>query len=248
MPLPSFKHNGNLLKYTFSLQYDFQNQPIYIGEGDLHDPKFDYTKNVIPFVLKNATSVVAGHCEYSFVLYASETYKSEALTTTPLLFTIVVAVVFIVVVLTFFVYDLFVQRRNSKVIDAATKSNAILSSLFPKNVRARLFEQEQQKAQLKKNGGLGMNAMNVAGKTRLRSFLDDGSKHPNSDLADDVGFVGAPIADLFPDCTVLFADIAGFTAWSSVREPAQVFSLLETLYSAFDGIGKFILFRCVSLP
>jgi class 3 adenylate cyclase len=33
-------------------------------------------------------------------------------------------------------------------------------------------------------------------------------------------------------------DIAGFTAWSSVREPSQVFILLETLYRAFDMIAK----------
>jgi Adenylate and Guanylate cyclase catalytic domain len=30
----------------------------------------------------------------------------------------------------------------------------------------------------------------------------------------------------------------GFTAWSSMREPAQVFTLLETLYSAFDELAK----------
>lgn len=29
-----------------------------------------------------------------------------------------------------------------------------------------------------------------------------------------------------------------FTAWSSAREPVQVFTLLETLYSAFDDIAK----------
>ena len=32
-------------------------------------------------------------------------------------------------------------------------------------------------------------------------------------------------------------DIAGFTAWSSVRDPAQVFILLETIYAAFDKIA-----------
>ena len=32
----------------------------------------------------------------------------------------------------------------------------------------------------------------------------------------------------------MFADIVGFTAWSSVREPDQVFTLLETVYAAFD--------------
>lgn len=37
---------------------------------------------------------------------------------------------------------------------------------------------------------------------------------------------------------VQFADIAGFTAWSSVREPAQVFILLETIYQSFDQIAK----------
>jgi class 3 adenylate cyclase len=35
----------------------------------------------------------------------------------------------------------------------------------------------------------------------------------------------------------MFADIVGFTAWSSVREPSQVFTLLETVYRAFDLIA-----------
>ena len=48
----------------------------------------------------------------------------------------------------------------------------------------------------------------------------------------------APIADFFPSCTVIFMDLAGFTSWSSTRDPAQVFTLLETLYSAFDQIAQ----------
>jgi len=36
----------------------------------------------------------------------------------------------------------------------------------------------------------------------------------------------------------MFADIAGFTAWSSLREPSQVFFLLESVYNAFDKIAK----------
>eukprot|EP00934_Nitzschia_sp_Nitz4_P002225 Nitzschia sp. Nitz4//scaffold55_size114948//37568//41472//NITZ4_003894-RA/size114948-augustus-gene-0.69-mRNA-1//-1//CDS//3329554509//2225//frame0 len=47
-----------------------------------------------------------------------------------------------------------------------------------------------------------------------------------------------PLADLFLECTIMFADIAGFTAWSSMREPSQVFTILETLYGAFDQIAK----------
>jgi class 3 adenylate cyclase len=35
----------------------------------------------------------------------------------------------------------------------------------------------------------------------------------------------------------MFADVEGFTAWSSIREPSQVFALLETLYAAFDRVA-----------
>ena len=31
---------------------------------------------------------------------------------------------------------------------------------------------------------------------------------------------------------------AGFTSWSSLREPVDVFMLLETLYSEYDKIAK----------
>jgi Adenylate and Guanylate cyclase catalytic domain len=53
-----------------------------------------------------------------------------------------------------------------------------------------------------------------------------------------VAYSSKPIADLFTETTILFADIAGFSAWSSVREPSQVFVLLETLFRAFDEIAK----------
>ena len=36
---------------------------------------------------------------------------------------------------------------------------------------------------------------------------------------------------------VINTDISGFTAWSSQREPPQVFALLETIYGAFDKIA-----------
>jgi len=48
---------------------------------------------------------------------------------------------------------------------------------------------------------------------------------------------GNVIASFFPATTVMFADIAGFTAWSSTRDPEQVFRLLETVYGAMDEIA-----------
>ena len=48
----------------------------------------------------------------------------------------------------------------------------------------------------------------------------------------------AIIADLYPEATVLFADLQGFTNWSAHRDPKDVFLLLQTLYEAFDAIAK----------
>ena len=43
-----------------------------------------------------------------------------------------------------------------------------------------------------------------------------------------------------PECIAarLFGIVIGFTAWSSAREPSQVFVLLETVYRAFDMAAK----------
>ena len=95
-------------------------------------------------------------------------------------------------------------------------------------------------------------------KGNLKAYLNNGEQQSTL----------KPLADLFLETTVLFADISGessapprvqhccvvllllrqyanshtlptgFTAWSSVREPTQVFILLETLYQAFDAIAK----------
>lgn len=35
-----------------------------------------------------------------------------------------------------------------------------------------------------------------------------------------------------------FADIVGFTAWSSSREPTQVFTLLQAVYQEFDKAAR----------
>ena len=46
-----------------------------------------------------------------------------------------------------------------------------------------------------------------------------------------------PIADSLSCATVMFADISGFTSWSSNRNPVDVFQLLELLFKEFDIVG-----------
>jgi Adenylate and Guanylate cyclase catalytic domain len=82
-----------------------------------------------------------------------------------------------------------------------------------------------------------------ARKTSLPSMMRDDEESPpiisppNNNSNVQV-YDTKPIADVFPSATVIFGDLVGFTAWSSVRQPTEVFILLETLYNAFDQTAR----------
>jgi class 3 adenylate cyclase len=54
-------------------------------------------------------------------------------------------------------------------------------------------------------------------------------------IANELRQTDRMIANRHPEVTVLFADIAGFTPWSSAQEPEVVVSLLEKIFSRFDA-------------
>jgi len=161
----------------------------------------------------------SGQCVYHFEVYPSSAFKEDFKSNRAAALTAVISMTFVVLAGAFFYYDKFVHRRNVKVIDTAARSNALVSSLFPSSVRDRLLAS--------KHG----NTTNGT-RSKLESFLDGGI------YEDDDFNRNNPIADLFPETTIMFADLAGFTAWSSTREPSQVFLLLETLYQALDEMAK----------
>jgi adenylate cyclase len=45
------------------------------------------------------------------------------------------------------------------------------------------------------------------------------------------------IADSYPDTTVLFADLVGFTPWARQTDPARVVGFLDELFTRFDGLA-----------
>ena len=139
----------------------------------------------------------------------------------PITYSVFVILIFGFTSLIFVVYDQLVEKRQKHVLRAATQSSAIVSSLFPSTVHARLFQSP--------NSLVKCNSPHH----RLKTFLNDTNVEEELENHDSV-----PIADLFPEATVLFADIAGFTFWSSTRDPSHVFILLETIYSQFDKIAK----------
>jgi hypothetical protein len=170
-----------------------------IGWGDHHRKRFDDMERTTS--LKQGLRIAEGtrlglhleygesECVFNLHVYPSLEFYDDFNTNTPILMTVAVGLVFLFTAFMFLVYDRLVERRQRLVLLKATQSNAIVSSLFPKNVRDRMMQE---------------NSNEMAQNNRLKSFLKGDSKDEDKGLQ--------PIADLFPHCTVLFADISGFTA------------------------------------
>ena len=216
----------------------------YLGEGDLHDPQYDgqgleFHSDFEPFSWhtdEDDNSDV--NCHYYMYMYPSQELVDEYNTTKPIIYTIAMMSVFVITGLTFLLYDFLVQKRQTVVMETAVRSNAIVSSLFPAEVRDRLFQSKKHKKKkqrelerARKQNKL-LPTFTEAPKFRLNNFLNDDEAAVMKEIE------SKPIADLFLHTTVMFGDISGFTAWSSTREPTQVFTLLETVYRAFDHIAK----------
>ena len=186
--------------------------------------------------------ICQNYCSYTITTYPSVQLSEEHFTNTPVIIMSLSVCIFVFTALIFIGYDKLVQMRQRKVMKTAIQSTTIVSSLFPSNVRDRLMEEGtgvMNKIDTPYTVGGGSSSgssllLHQPTKTRLKTYL-----HTRGDAADrENSKRNKPIADLFADTTVLFADIAGFTAWSSVREPTQVFTLLETVYGAFDTIAS----------
>ncbi|CAB9521509.1 Receptor-type guanylate cyclase gcy [Seminavis robusta] len=125
------------------------------------------------------------------------------------------------------------QRANemNRVITKAAAEAAIVASLFPANVRERMIQDA-----LAKQKGV-YNGEDFGDDEALVGSGYDGAIETR--LLSSEGIFGSkPIADLHPYTTIMFLDLVGFTAWSSSRDPSQVFQLLETVYHSFDTIAK----------
>ncbi|CAB9507971.1 Receptor-type guanylate cyclase gcy [Seminavis robusta] len=235
---------------------------VYLGKGDLHEEKYNNLKQSLSFTgfgLSTEASRRAGQCDYSLSLYASDEYRSDYDDSKPAIFTAVLASVFVATGIVFFIFAAYVQQRQHKIMTTALRTNAIVASLFPANVRARILKDAEDQIQDDKNNnanGGNFNNNNTQGKRNehrsdsqnLKSYLHEEQEGRRSvlesvddsdgDVIDTNIFGSKPIADLFPETTLMFADLVGFTAWSSMREPSQVFTLLETVYHSFDQIAN----------
>lgn len=210
------------------------------GYTDGHDEVYDEFEQSIKLSAlegNSATSFgVPDECESILRMFPSEGYKQGYFSKTASNLMIATLVVFALVIVLFNVYDGLVRRRQKKVYSVATKSNAIVSSLFPAQIRDKLIaDEDESRRRGKRSSDAASFDFGAFGSS------SDAATWTNEMQKGTLGMVdenSPPIADLFPSATVAFMDISGFTAWSSQREPSQVFILLETIYRAFDRIAK----------
>jgi hypothetical protein len=131
--------------------------------------------------------------------------------------------VFIVTGLFFVVFVFYVQRRQNLVMATALKTTAIVASLFPSNVTARIMQDAEVKMKEQerpKRKGMGkkwsmeqhdlIDVSNSGADGETIGGTGGGKKRVDTDHC----FGSKPIADLFPETTLMFADLVGFTAWS----------------------------------
>ena len=205
----------------------------FVGVGDLHETKYDHLEVSANFDIFESIK----ECSNTIHVFPTTDFEEYYVTNKPVIYSVSAVSILLLTALVFVIYDCLVQYRQAKVMTTATRSNAIVRSLFPSTVHDRLMKQaittdtEQPE---KRNRLLVMNP-----------FATDPKVSPQASAAamdilssSQVENADEPIADLFPHVTVLFGDIAGFTSWSSQREPSQVFVLLESIYNAFDKIAR----------
>lgn len=133
----------------------------------------------------------------------------------------------------------------------AEAERKIIAGLYPKHVMERLLEDEKDKQlalkQKARNKGKVLDGKTTDGSYKIDSVNGNvpcsvlaSMRQGDSDDVDNTRFVygSKPIAEMYPHTTIMFADMVGFTKWSTTREPTQVFTLLETVYHSFDLVAR----------
>ena len=170
---------------------------MFLGLGEDHvDPKFadmGYSRRF---------DVVDNSCIYTISVYPSQELQDSYMTDKPVIYTGIVVLVFAFTAMVFVMYDCLVQRRQDTVMTSAQRSNALVDSLFPAEFRDRLIEDAEQNKQGNNDKKAKKSTKSTEGRQNLQPlqplYLQSSGAKP---------FVGTkPIADLFPNATVMFGE------------------------------------------
>ena len=191
---------------TFTMCVDGDHVEV-LGKGDLHDTNYNEyrTSATVGGVVGDAEAefFVQANCVYTLDMYPTKDLEDVYLSNQPVIYAIAVAIIFVFTAFVFLVYDWAVQLRQNKVLKTATRTQAIVSSLFPKHVQERIFKDVEDEVKNEGKQPIGRFRGNRT-KDQLRTFLDDGTGGGKSE--GPASLKSKPIADLFPEATIIFAE------------------------------------------
>lgn len=145
----------------------------FVGMGDHHQQRYSEMEESISFenlVGNDQGRIGMGEawCVYIIHVYPTKEFEATVKTTTPTVLTVAVALIFVFTISMFIFFNFIVEYRQNLVLTTAEKSNAIVSSMFPRAIQDRLLN--EQEVPLASKGFF-------SDKRRMNSFLAGPSHH-----------------------------------------------------------------------
>lgn len=200
---PEMRTTDNMVMNGFTYTYEVnQNRAVFKGRGDLHLDYYTSERQTASLVsvLEEAglstsadgTHLSASFCPYDVSFYPSARFHNHHMTKSPIKMTISVVLIFSCTLLIFLLFGAFTSRRLELMGRRTAHMRKLYNKLFPKEVQERMFKADGDPNEEARDPLLRLKALVNKEKEKV-----------------------TPICDLWPNATVLFADISGFTAWSS---------------------------------
>lgn len=224
---------------TFTYQVD-EDQATFLGYKDLHTPYYSFTEKTanlqrdLWYNLSTPDGIMtyAAHegldCHMELQVFMSATFRSLHKTSIPPIMTGIIVVTLVLVFVLMLNYGGRVEYRLHTSVEQLAKTQHLINSLFPKDVQRQMFlalEHELANKTMNKKKKVG----DADPLHKIHAAIRNAAVAESQAL---------PNAASYACATVMFADIAGFTKWSSGREPANVFLLLETIFDRIDKLAK----------
>jgi hypothetical protein len=133
--------NGQVYSYNVS-----GDDVFFMGEGDMHDPKYDEFKEVVEVRLLHEGDVYEERGDggefitYIVSMYPSDEFRSQYITSKPAIYAVCTLLIFLFTAGLFCLYDHLMEDRQQETSRIATQRGNIVESMFPAAFLDRLYE------------------------------------------------------------------------------------------------------------
>jgi hypothetical protein len=188
---------------------------VYLGKGDLHDPRYnDLVKSspFAPFLHYSTTEHSNDPCSYQMDIYPSSELESRYRSNDPIVYAIVVVMIFVCTAIVFLVFDYTVTIRQRIVMASAKRAHRVVSSLFPSNIRDRIMKEAADNAVEELYDIQSKRIPFTSTKSQLKDFLGEKKSGTKEQ------FETKPIADLFPSATIMVSKLHSNLSQAVIRQ------------------------------